>query len=264
MRALRGLASVYGIWRHLADTAILRVANTAATERRKTMLIRYWMHQPAIAIDRKASMQEAIHLMKEHHIRRLPVTDKGTLCGIVTDRDIKRASASDATTLDIHELLYLISKIKVASIMTPKVHTIHQDWTIEEAAALLLAHKISGAPVVKEKGHLCGVITQTDIFRATLYITGLEKRGIHVALLLEDTPGSIMQIVNLVREFKGRMASILSTYERAPAGYRRVYLRFYDVPRDRLEDLLALLKSKAKMRYWVDHREDRRIIFEAD
>ena len=228
------------------------------------MLIRYWMHQPAITVDRKASMQDAIYLMKEHRIRRLPVTDKGTLCGILTDGDVKRASASDATTLDIHELLYLISKIKVASIMTRKVHTIHQDWTIEEAAALLLAHKISGAPVVNDKGQLCGVITQTDIFRATLYITGLEKRGVHVALLLEDTPGSIMQIVNLVREFQGRMASILSTYERAPAGYRRVYLRFYDVPRERLDALLELLRSRARMRYLVDHREDRRIIFETD
>jgi acetoin utilization protein AcuB len=221
------------------------------------------MSQPAITVDRKVSMQDAIHLMKEHRIRRLPVTDKGTLCGILTDRDVKRASASDATTLDIHELLYLISKIKVASIMSRKVHTIYQDWTIEEAAALLLAHKISGAPVVNERGRLRGVITQSDIFRATLYITGLEKRGVHVALLLEDTPGSIMQIVNLVREFEGRMASILSTYERAPAGYRRVYLRFYDVPRERLDDLLELLRSKARMRYLVDHREDRRFIFEA-
>jgi acetoin utilization protein AcuB len=228
------------------------------------MLIRYWMHQPAITVERKESLQDAIHLMKEHRIRRLPVTDKGALCGILTDRDVKRASASDATTLDIHELLYLISKIKVASIMTRKVHTIHQDWTIEEAAALLLTHKISGAPVVNDKGRLVGVITQTDIFRATLYITGLEKRGVHVALLLEDTPGSIMQIVNLVREYEGRMASILSTYEKAPAGYRRVYLRFYDVPRERLDDLLELLRSKARLRYLVDHREDRRLIFEAD
>jgi acetoin utilization protein AcuB len=250
--------------RAVTDSAILQVANTVVTQRRKTMLIRYWMHQPAITLDRKASMEEAIHLMKAHHIRRLPVTDGGVLCGILTDGDVKRASASDATTLDIHELLYLISKIKVASIMTRKVHTIHQDWTIEEAAALLLANKISGAPVVNDKGRLCGVITQTDIFKATLYITCLEKRGVHVALLLEDRPGSIMQIVNLVREFKGRMASIISTYERAPAGYRRVYLRFYEVPRDRLDDLLALLKNKAKMRYLVDHREDRRIIFEAD
>jgi acetoin utilization protein AcuB len=90
----------------------------------------------------------------------------------------------------------------------------------------------------------------------------LKKRGFHLALVLEDTPGSIMEIVNVVREFGGRMASILSTYERAPTGYRNVYLRFTDVSRDRIDEMLDMLKVKAKLRYLVDHRENRRILFE--
>ena len=226
------------------------------------MLIRYWMSKPAIEIDKSESMNHAVALMKEKGIRRLPVTHKGTLCGIVTDRDLKRASASDATSLDIHELLYLISKIKVDHIMTRDVVTVKPDWTMEEAADLMLERKISGAPVVDDDGQLCGVITQTDMFKATLYITGLKKRGFQMAFLLEDSPGSIMEIVTVVREYGGRMASILSTYERAPSGYRNVYLRFYDVSRDRIDDLLAAVKFKAKLRYMVDHRENRRIIFE--
>jgi acetoin utilization protein AcuB len=116
--------------------------------------------------------------------------------------------------------------------------------------------------VVDDAGSLSGVITQTDMFKATLYITGLKKRGFHLAFVLEDTPGSIMEIVNVVREFGGRMASILSTYERAPSGYRNVYLRFFDVPRDRIDDMLTILRGKAKLRYMVDHRENRRTIFE--
>ena len=195
------------------------------------MLIRYWMSKPAIEIDKSESMNHAVALMKEQGIRRLPVTHKGTLCGIVTDRDLKRASASDATSLDIHELLYLISKIKVDHIMTRDVVTVKPDWTMEEAADLMLERKISGAPVVDDDGRLCGVITQTDMFKATLYITGLKKRGFQMAFVLEDSPGSIMEIVTVVREYGGRMASILSTYERAPSGYRNVYLRFYDVSR---------------------------------
>jgi acetoin utilization protein AcuB len=71
-----------------------------------------------------------------------------------------------------------------------------------------------------------------------------------------------MEIVNVVREFGGRMASILSTYERAPAGYRNVYLRFYEVSRDRIEDMLKVLKGKAKLRYMVDHRENRRTLYD--
>lgn len=226
------------------------------------MLIRYWMSKPVIAVEKKESMQRAVILMKENHILLLPVVDTGKLCGILSDRDLKRASASDATSLEVHELLYLISKIKVADIMTRDVVTVGQDWTIEEAADLMLERKISGAPVVADDGRLCGVITTSDLFKATLYITGLKKRGFHLAFVLEDTPGSIMEIVNVVREFGGRMASILSTYERAPAGYRNVYLRFYDVSRDRIDDMLKILKGKAKLRYMVDHRENRRTLFD--
>ncbi len=226
------------------------------------MLIRYWMSKPAITIDKSESMQQAVNLMKEKRIRRLPVTHKGKLCGIVSDRDLKRASASDATSLDVHELLYLISKIKVTDIMTQDVVTVHPDWTVEEAADLMLAHKISGAPVMDKNGELCGVISQTDLFKAMLYITGSKKRGFHLALVLEDTPGSIMEIVNVIREFGGRMASILSTCERAPSGYRNVYLRFYEIPRDRIEAMLTVLRGKAKLRYMVDHSENQRMIFE--
>lgn len=226
------------------------------------MLIRYWMSKPPITIDNTQSMQQATALMREKHIRLLPVTDNGNLCGVLTDRDLKRASASDATSLDMHELLYLLSKIKVADIMTRQVVAVHQDWTMEEAADLLLDRKISGAPVVDDEGKLCGVITQTDLFKATLYITGLKKKGFHLAFVLEDTPGSIMEIVDVVRRFGGRMASILSTYERAPTGYRNVYLRFYEVPRSRIDEMLDLLRKKAKLRYMVDHRENRRILFD--
>jgi acetoin utilization protein AcuB len=220
------------------------------------------MSKPVITVEKKDTMQYAVSLMKENHIRLLPVIDKGKLCGILSDRDVKRAAASDATSLEAHELLYLVSKIKVADIMTRDVVTVHQDWTVEEAADLMLDRKISGAPVVDDPGRLCGVITTTDLFKATLYITGLKKRGFHLAFVLEDTPGSIMEIVNVVREFGGRMASILSTYERAPAGYRNVYLRFYDVSRDRIDDMLKILKGKAKLRYIVDHRENRRTLFD--
>ena len=226
------------------------------------MLIRYWMSKPVVTVEKNASMQQASTLLKENRIRLLPVVDKGRMCGILSDRDLKRASASDATSLDVHELLYLISKIKVADIMTRDVVTVNQDWTVEEAADLMLDRKISGAPVVDDKGQLCGIITQTDLFKATLYITGLKKKGFHLAFVLEDTPGSIMEIVNVVREFGGRMASILSTYERAPTGYRNVYLRFYGISRDRIDDMLKILKNKAKLRYMVDHRENRRTLFD--
>ena len=93
------------------------------------MLVKNWMSDKVITVDVNDSMQDAVKLLKGHNIRMLPVMKKGELVGIVTDRDMKRASASDATTLEIHELLYLISTIKVKNIMTkdpitvpPEVH----------------------------------------------------------------------------------------------------------------------------------------------
>ena len=80
------------------------------------MLVKNWMSKNVVVIDVNDSMQDAMRLLKEHRIRMLPVLKKNRLVGIVTDRDLKKASASDATTLEIHELLYLLTKIKVKDI----------------------------------------------------------------------------------------------------------------------------------------------------
>ena len=82
------------------------------------MLVKNWMSAPPITIDMNDSMQDAIKLIRENSINMLPVINKQRLVGVVTDGDLKRVSASDATTLEIHELLYLITKIKIKDIMT--------------------------------------------------------------------------------------------------------------------------------------------------
>lgn len=105
------------------------------------MLVKNWMSKQVITIDENDSMNEAVGLLKEHNIRMLPVMEKGKLVGILTDGDLKKASASDASTLEIHELLYLISQIKVIEIMTRDPITIPQDFTVEETAQILLENK---------------------------------------------------------------------------------------------------------------------------
>jgi len=101
------------------------------------MLVKNWMSKNVITIGEEDSMQQAATLMREHRIRMLPVMGKGELVGVVSDTDLKRASASGATMLDIHELLYLISKIKISDIMTRNPITVPYDYTVEEAAQLL-------------------------------------------------------------------------------------------------------------------------------
>lgn len=224
------------------------------------MLVKNWMSRPVVTIESNQSMQEAIHLLKTHRIGRLPVLEKGKLVGIVTDRDLKRASASDATTLEIHELMYLMSKIRIKDIMSRKVISVPADFTIEETAEVLLSNNISGVPVLDAQQSLVGIITHTDLFKVILSLTGIGKRGIQFAFELEDRPGSIMEVAQVIRSFGGRMSSILTTYEHAPEGFRHVYIRAFDLDRKDVAELKRQLKEKAKIMYIVDHRENHREI----
>jgi acetoin utilization protein AcuB len=226
-----------------------------------TMLVANWMSKNIITVDEKDSMQDAMKLLKENDIRMLPVMKKGKLVGIVTDRDLKRASASDATTLEIHELLYLLTRIKVKNIMTKEVITVPPDFTVEETALVLQKNKISGAPVVDSKGKVVGTITQTDLFRVLISLTGVAKGGIQFGLQIEDRPGSIKEVADIIRKFGGRMVSILSSYDQVPQGYRKVYIRMRNIERSELQKLIQELESKAGLLYMVDHSENNRKIF---
>jgi acetoin utilization protein AcuB len=219
------------------------------------MLVKNWMSTPAITIDENASMSDAIKLLKDHNIKMLPVMKNGRLVGIVTDRDLKRASASDATSLEIHELLYLLSNITIKNIMTKDPVTVPPDYTIEETAEDLLKHKISGVPVVDQYGTVVGVMTQNDIFKTIISLTGVEKKGIQFGLEVEDRPGSIKEVADVIREYGGRMASILTSYDMAPEGFRRVYIRMYGIDRFKINRLKERLKEKARLLYMVDRRE---------
>jgi acetoin utilization protein AcuB len=225
------------------------------------MLVKNWMSKNVITINEDDSMQEALKLMKQHNIRMMPVLKNDQLVGVLTDRDLKRASASDATTLDVHELLYLISKIKVKSIMSKNPISVPPDLTVEETAEVLLNNKISGAPVVDDSGKVVGTITQTDLFRVLIALTGVGKRGIQFAFQTEDRPGSIKELADIIRRYGGRMVSILSSYENVPAGYRKVYIRMHNIERSQLTNLKQELSKVAILLYLVDHRENRREIF---
>jgi len=225
------------------------------------MLVANWMSKNVITVDEKDSMQDAMKLLKENDIRMLPVMKKGKIVGIVTDRDLKRASASDATTLEIHELFYLLTRIKVKEIMTKEVITVPPDFTVEETALVLQKNKISGAPVVDSKGKLVGTITQTDLFRVLISLTGVAEGGVQFGLQVEDRPGSIKEVADIIRKFGGRMVSILSSYDQVPQGYRKVYIRMRSIERSELQKLIQELESTAGLLYMVDHTENNRKIF---
>ena len=225
------------------------------------MLVKNWMSKNVISVDINDSMSNAIKLLKENDIKMMPVLKKGKLVGVVTDRDLKRASASDATTLDVHELLFLISKIKVRDVMTKDPIMIPDDFTVEETAEILLKNKISGAPVIDNEGKVVGTITQTDLFRVLIALTGVGTKGMQFAFLLEDIPGSIKTIADIIRKYGGRIVSILTSYENATQGYRKAYVRMYGIDREKLENLKEELGEKATLLYMVDHQKNKREIY---
>ena len=145
--------------------------------------------------------------------------------------------------------------------MTKDPITVHPNFTVEETAKILLENKISGVPVEDGKNQLVGVITQNDLFRVLISLTGVNKRGIQFAMMLEDRPGSIKEVADIIRKYGGRMVSILSSYERIPEGHRRAYIRMYNIDRIKLPQLKEELKEKATLLYMVDLREDKREIY---
>lgn len=226
------------------------------------MLVKNWMSKNVVAVDVNESMQLAIYTLQDNKIKLLPVTSQGKLVGIVSDRDLKKASPSDATTLDMHELLYLISRIKISDLMIKNPITVPPDYTIEEAAQLLLEHKISGLPVLDSKGKLVGIITKSDIFRALIAITGLGKKGIQIGIRCKDIPGPIKDVRELIHNHGGRIASILSSSENVPDGDIHVYFRVYNIERKILPELLKELEKIGTLLYVVDHRQNQRTIYE--
>lgn len=224
------------------------------------MLIRNWMTPDPITVDPDTSMLDAEHLMKENKIRCLPVMKGGRLVGIVTEHDIKAASASTATTLDVHELMYLVSKIKVKEIMTKDPVTIREDDTVEEAAVLMLRRKISRLPVLSDRGDLVGVITDTDVFKVLVSLTGIYRGGVQFAFELEDRSGSIKEVADVIREYGGRMVSILTSYENAREGFRRVYIRFTGVDKKHLNEMRRRFERDFRVLYVVESDRKKHLV----
>jgi acetoin utilization protein AcuB len=130
--------------------------------------VRSWMSEKVITITPQTTLPEVQRIMLEHKIRRLPVVKSDRLVGIVTLGDIREAKASDATTLSIYELNYLMDKLTAKDLMTPDPITVTPDTTLGEAARLMVEHKVGGLPVV-DHGKLVGIITETDFCYWLMY-----------------------------------------------------------------------------------------------
>lgn len=175
------------------------------------MLVEERMSRPVITTNADMPIMDAYDLMQKENIRRLPVVDrKGNLVGMVSEREILQASPSQATSLSIWELNYLMAKVTVEEIMTKDVITVDADTPLEEAALLMADHKIGGLPVMKD-GKIVGIVTETDLFKVFLELMGARDPGVRLAVLVKNVPGELAQLTKAILDLDGNIVAMGTT-----------------------------------------------------
>lgn len=185
------------------------------------MKVKDRMSKNVVTISLDGSINEAFRLMKEKNIRRLPVMDKERLAGIITLSDLNKAAPSQATTLSIFELNYLLAKTRVKDVFSPEkeLHTVSPEDYIEVAAKLMLAQQVSGLPVVDDD-RLVGIVTETDLFRALIDILGVQRPHTRIDALIADGPGGLAEITGIMAVRGINIINTVMYYEPALDKYK--------------------------------------------
>jgi acetoin utilization protein AcuB len=189
------------------------------------MFISDWMSKPVYAVAPDSPLSEAAKMLREKKIKHLPVVDKkNTVVGVLSDRDIKEYMPSRATTLDVFELHNVLLETKVTRVMKKKVFTARPDLPIEEAAMLMYDKNIGCLPIV-EDNRLVGIISDRDLFRVLVDITGVRQGGKRFYVVMPDNPGVTGEVLDIIKKHGFRLDSVLTTYEGVEKGYKRVVVR---------------------------------------
>lgn len=206
------------------------------------MLVKDKMNRQVITIEPQTTVPDALALMEEKRIRRLPVVEQDRLVGIVTLLDLVRASPSPATSLSIWELNYLLAKLPVKDVMAKKLYTVKMDTPIDEAAALLRENRIGGLPVV-DNAKIVGIITETDIFTAFMEMLGVSRGGLRLTLELPDRSGALAEADELLRNFGVTIISVVMMPRDAQKNLGQSIWRLHGC--DDVDALLDFLREKS-------------------
>ncbi len=171
------------------------------------MLVKNRMSTPVITVGPDVPIMDALNTMKINKIRRMPVVDdKDALLGIISDKDLLNAGPSDATSLSVWEINYLVAKITVKKVMTKKVLAVREDTPIEEAARIMVDNKVGGLPVMDGK-KIVGMITESDLFKILLELMGARERGVRVTAFVPDVLGELGKITHAIAAAGGSFIS---------------------------------------------------------
>jgi acetoin utilization protein AcuB len=192
------------------------------------------MSRHPVTITADAPITEALRVMRQSQVRRLPVLgEEGRLVGIVSEKDLLYASPSPATSLSIYEMHYVLSRLRVTELMTTEVITVTPDTPLEEAACIMADNKIGGLPVTKD-GQLVGIITETDIFKVFLELLGAREEGLRLTVEMPERKGEIARLTTEIARLGGNLLALGSFLGDDPTT-GVVTVKVEDVEADRLK-----------------------------
>ncbi|MDR0597739.1 MAG: CBS and ACT domain-containing protein [Treponema sp.] len=208
------------------------------------MIIKFVMTKNPVTARPDMSMTEARSLMDKKGIGHLPVLDRNNnLAGIVTKKDLLKAGPSPATTLDMYEIGYLLSKLKIEKIMVKDVITVEENDVVEEAARIMADRDIGCLPVMKGK-ILTGIITETDLFRFFVKVFGARQPGVRITLHVAEKPGQLEKLTHAIAVKGGNVAALVSSEGDDP-DHRRIAIKISGMSRSDIEEAVRSLPEAA-------------------
>jgi acetoin utilization protein AcuB len=173
------------------------------------MRIKQMMTENPVTVSPDTLVLDAQRIMKEKNIRRLPVVEKGKLAGIFTKHDIFEAAPSPPASVSIHDLNYLLSKMKVKEIMKKNPVTVTPDTPFEDALRIGQEKKIGSFPVVDD-GKLVGITTESDIVRFLIHALGIHEEGSRITIVgLGEKLGELEKIISIIDQHKLTVLSMI-------------------------------------------------------
>ena len=184
------------------------------------MVVSRVMKKNPIFVRPEMSVNDVKALMTKEAVGKLPVLDKNDkLVGIITKKDLMKATPSSATTLDMYEISYLLSKLKVEKIMEKNVITVEEDEVVEEAARIMADKGVGCLPVMKGT-LLVGIITESDLFHVFVDMFGARHMGVRITIVLDEKPGQLVKMSSAIANQGGNIVSLV-TFEGDDLSKRR-------------------------------------------
>jgi acetoin utilization protein AcuB len=204
------------------------------------MLVSEMMTKEVATVTEDASLSKAFQILHEQRHKVLPVVDGQKLVGLLSEKLLAEVKPSKATSLSMHEINYLMSRTKVREVMLKlaEVFVTSPSALVEEAAMALYTHDIGSLPVVLPDKTLVGIITQTDIFKTFIHLTGVDHKGTRLSLDVPDGPGIIEKISKIMTDANINISHI-SNYDKGN-GRHDIVLR---LDTNSTEEILAALKQ---------------------